>query len=134
MKNRFALVFCTFIVMSCTSISKLGIGGKQENIMNSSWILDDSSTNRSITLDIKNNKMSGFAGCNNYFSNDLVLNNQTGTIKINSIGSTRAACPDLSKENNFLQLLDKTTYYVIKENKMEMYAGQILILRFTKKP
>lgn len=120
---------------SCSAIPSLGkskVGASQTNIVNTQWTLADNNlSGKKPTLIVENGKISGNAGCNNYFGN-LVLDATAGNFNAEKIGSTRMACDNSASENNFLDMLDEADKYVVTGNTLELYKGNLLLLKFTK--
>ena len=99
---------------------------------NTSWILEDNSRTESrITLEISKGRVSGFSGCNNYFSE--LTTNSKDTFQIKSIGATRKLCDNISVEEDYLNLLEKVNKYVISETSLELYKDNVLLLKFKRK-
>ena len=134
MKN-ILLAFCSFILLaSCSSVNglKSKSGGSQASVNNSSWTLADNVKGTSPTLLISGDRISGNAGCNNYFSTEINLDPTAGNFSVKNIGSTRKMCDNMDVETNFLKMLDATTKYVVKDNVLELYKDNLLLLRFNK--
>lgn len=134
MKNLI-LAFCSIILLaSCSSVNglKSKSGKSQMSINNSSWRVADDLKGTSPTLLIKDGKITGNAGCNNYFSNEVNLDPTVGNFSIKNIGSTRKMCDNMEVETNFLKMLDETTKYVVQGNILELYKGDLLLVRFNK--
>ncbi|MGS0747192.1 META domain-containing protein [Halpernia sp. GG3] len=134
MKNTL-LAFCSFILLaSCSSINglKSKSGKSQASLNNSSWTLADTVKGTSPTLLISGDRISGNAGCNNYFSTEINLDPKVGNFTVRNIGSTRKMCDNMDVETNFLKMLDATTKYVVKDNALELYKDNLLLLRFKK--
>ena len=73
MKKIISLTALLVLLLSCSNAS---VAGKKESVQlnNTSWILEENTkTNSGITLEIAKGRVSGFSGCNNYFS-ELVTN------------------------------------------------------------
>lgn len=75
----------------------------------------------------EDNRLSGFAGCNNYFSTYTISGVE---IKFDKTGSTRKLCPDMSVENVFLKLLPEVARYEIVKKELYLYDknDEVLIL------
>lgn len=134
MKN-FIIAFSSFVLLaSCGSMtgSKVKTGGNQMPLGNSSWTVADNVKGISPSLVIESGKISGNAGCNNYFSTQVTMDPTVGNLTIKNIGSTRKSCPNMDVESNFLKMLDETTKYVLKDNVLELYKDNLLLLRFNK--
>lgn len=134
MKN-ILLAFCSVILLaSCSSINglKSKSGGSQASLNNSSWTLATEVKGTAPTLLISGDRISGNAGCNNYFSTEINLDPTAGNFSVKNIGSTRKMCDNMDVETNFLKMLDATTKYVVKDNVLELYKDNLLLLRFNK--
>ncbi len=68
-----------------------------------------------IIFDLEGNKISGFAGCNQYNGSFIKKDN---TITFNGIVATKMYCKNISVEENFLKALSNTVSYKITENKL----------------
>ena len=91
------------------------------------WNLTDSKINLQLSSD---DKVSGNAGCNNYFGT-AVLDNET--IKFGAMGSTKMACDDtiMKTENDFLKKISNQTFnYAVGEYSLELKQNDQVILRF----
>lgn len=133
MKNLF-LSLILLVLGACTGIptktpSKMG---KNTSLTNTHWILEDNSTSNEITLFVESDKVSGNASCNDYFGG-LTTDVSSGTFKIDKIGATRKACPKMSAEQYFLSVLEKVDRYYATNETLELYEGNVLLLKFKKK-
>ncbi|SFH82647.1 META domain-containing protein [Halpernia frigidisoli] len=134
MKN-ILLAFCAVILLaSCSSVNglKSKSGASQASLNNSSWTLATEVKGTAPTLLISGDRISGNAGCNNYFSTEINLDPTAGNFSVKNIGSTRKMCDNMDVETNFLKMLDATTKYVVKDNVLELYKDNLLLLRFNK--
>ena len=105
MKKIISLTAVLVLSLSCSNAS---VAGKKESVQlnNTSWILEDNSRTESrITLEISKGRVSGFSGCNNYFSE--LITHPKGTFQVKSIGATRMLCENISVEEDYLNLLEK---------------------------
>lgn len=65
-------------------------------------------------LNSKENRVNGFAGCNNFWG---TFNLKDGNrISFSKMASTLMACPDLHLETEFYRILDRADNYTIKDN------------------
>ena len=131
MKKIISLAAMLILSLSCSNVS---IAGKKESVQlnNTSWVLEENSkTNSGITLEIAKGRVSGFSGCNNYFS-ELIMHPK-GTFQVKSIGATRMLCDNISVEEDYLNLLEKVNKYVISETSLELYKDNVLLLKFKRK-
>ncbi|HAP96030.1 META domain-containing protein [Epilithonimonas hominis] len=133
MKKFFVTSMIALAIVSCTS--RLGnsskLGKTQASITGTQWILADDITNRP-TLVIEQNRISGNAGCNNYFS-EATIDTSAGNFSAKNIGSTRKMCNNMITETAYLEVLPKVNKYVVTESTLELYKDNLLLLKFTKK-
>lgn len=82
-----------------------------------------------ILLDSTQNKVTGFAGCNNFFGSYEI---DEVALKFASLGSTRMSCPDLqlNLETEFLNALDQTAEWEIKDDVLFFLDGGDVLARF----
>ncbi|ROI11143.1 META domain-containing protein [Epilithonimonas hominis] len=132
MKKFFVTSMIALAIVSCTS--RLGnsskLGKTQASITGTQWILADDITNRP-TLVIEQNRISGNAGCNNYFS-EATIDTSAGNFSAKNIGSTRKMCNNMITETAYLEVLPKVNKYVVTESTLELYKDNLLLLKFTK--
>ena len=131
MKKIISLTAVLVLSLSCSNTS---VAGKKESVHlnNTSWVLEENSkTNSGITLEISKGRVSGFSGCNNYFSE--LTTNSKDTFQVKSIGATRMLCDNISVEEDYLNLLEKVNKYVINETSLELYKDNVLLLKFKRK-
>ena len=132
MKKFFVTSMIALAIVSCTS--RLGnsskLGKTQASITGTQWVLADDITNRP-TLVIEQNRISGNAGCNNYFS-EATIDTSAGNFSAKNIGSTRKMCNNMITETAYLEVLSKVNKYVVTESTLELYKDNLLLLKFTK--
>ena len=80
--------------------------------------IDDLKIQPTIQFDANENKVSGFAGCNNYFGN---YDAKTNKFDFSKMGMTRKICPDMTVENTFVNNLKTTSYYKIEREQLSFY-------------
>lgn len=136
MRKIFLIVPLFGVVLSCNTVSSIGskIGKPQMNLENTEWELQAGKLNQSKvpTLRIEKDRISGNAGCNNYFT-QAVIEPQTGRFSAKNIGSTRMACKDMQVEQNFLKMLEQSNKYLSDGYTLELYKDQLLLMKFIKK-
>jgi heat shock protein HslJ len=134
MKNLILAICYILLLASCSSVNGLKTKSveSQASLNDSSWTLAENVKGASPTLLISSDRISGNAGCNNYFSTEINLDSTVGNFSVKNIGSTRKMCDNMDVETNFLKMLDETTKYVVKDNVLELYKGDLLLLRFNK--
>ncbi|MDT0294912.1 META domain-containing protein [Mesonia ostreae] len=86
----------------------------------------------SFTLNTKDNKVTGYAGCNSFFGNyTLGAGNR---ISFSTLGLTKMACSeDDFKESELMNVLDMTDNYRINGNQLELNVGKRAPLAIFKK-
>lgn len=72
-------------------------------------------------------KVSGMGSCNNFFGTAAIGEK---TISFSGLGSTRMACPDMTTENGFFQVMEGEVSFSIKGNEMTWQRGEKVIARF----
>ena len=132
MKKFFVTSMIALAIVSCTS--RLGnsskLGKTQASITGTQWVLADDITNRP-TLVIEQNRISGNAGCNNYFS-EATIDTSAGNFSAKNIGSTRKMCNNMITETAYLEVLPKVNKYFVTGSTLYLYKDNLLLLKFTK--
>lgn len=85
------------------------------------------SSSPTMTFEKEESKVTGFAGCNNYFSTYTISGNN---LSFGPAGATRKLCPDMTVEDAFLILLPKVARYEIIKKELYLYdqSDELLIL------
>ncbi|HLT33301.1 MAG TPA: DUF4377 domain-containing protein [Aquaticitalea sp.] len=73
--------------------------------------------NPTITLTMPQGQITGSTGCNKYFGNVILENNN---FKVNTIGSTKMACATMDAEQRFLQTLNEIETYKIQNDMLQL--------------
>ena len=132
MKNTFYTLVVVFTMVSCTS--RVGnaskVGKSQAAVTGTQWVLADDIANKP-TLMIEQNRISGNAGCNNYFS-DAVIDTSAGNFSAKNVGSTRKMCNNMTAETSYISVLQEVNKYVVTDNTLELYKDNLLLLKFNK--
>ncbi|MBP3840459.1 MAG: META domain-containing protein, partial [Chryseobacterium sp.] len=66
-----------------------------------------------------------------YFG-DLTLDPTAGNFAVKNVGATKMACPNMEVESNYFSMLNEATKYVVNGNTLELYKGNLLLLKFIK--
>ncbi len=76
-------------------------------------------------------KVTGFAGCNNYFSTYKISGN---TLNFGPAGATRMLCPDMSVEDVFLKHLPNIARFEIVKKELYLYDqnDELLVLAISQ--
>ncbi|MGZ5197981.1 MAG: META domain-containing protein, partial [Kaistella sp.] len=49
-----------------------------------------------------------------------------------NVGATKMACENMEVESNFFSMLNEATKYVVSGNTLELYKGNLLLMKFNK--
>lgn len=92
---------------------------------------EDVSLTRPITLNVNTaeQKVSGFAGCNQYFGNFTTDKN---SLKFRLLGSTKMFCDSMDTETKFLDALAQINSFSTEGNTLVMLTDQAVVLEFKK--
>lgn len=131
MKNVFLAVFAAAAMVSCATMSTSKVGSSQINIANTKWTLADPVKGKVPTLNIESSRITGNGGCNSYFG-ELALDPTAGNFSAKNMGSTKMACDNMEVESNFFSMLNEATKYVVNGNTLELYKGNLLLMKFNK--
>ena len=133
MKNLILSITVAAVLASCSSLStsKSKVGSAQPALSGTSWILADAVKGNSPTLKVEDSKVSGNAGCNNYFG-EVALNTAGGSFVAQNLGSTRKMCENMDVEKNFMEMVSQANKYVVNGNTLELYKDNLLLLKFNK--
>lgn len=131
MKNLFIAAFAAAAMFSCSSLSTSKVGSSQANISNTKWTLADDVSGKKPTLNIESSKITGNSGCNSYFG-EVILDPTAGNFSTRNVGATKMACENMSIEQNFFTMLGEATKYVVNGDTLELYKGNLLLLKFSK--
>ena len=131
MKNIFLSIFVAATLVACTSMSSSKVGSSQVNIANTKWSLAENVKGNKPTLVLEAGKLTGNAGCNNYFG-ELSLDATAGNFKTNNVGSTRKMCDNMEVESQFFNMLKEVDKYVVNAGILELYKGNLLLMKFNK--
>ncbi len=133
--KRVFLSLCTVVVLaSCgtmASSSSSKVGKSQPSISATKWVLADNVKGKTPTLNIDGVKVTGNAGCNNYFGT-LATDVASGSFMASQLGSTKMACENMSVEQNFMSMMQKANKYVVSGTTLELYQDNLLLLKFNK--
>lgn len=132
----------SFFLLLC--IALVGVGGcnsskNMAKLSDVKWVLEtfngekvkltDPNTEMYIQFEDVEKRVNGRAACNRFFGNYEIDGNK---LKFSPMGATRMACPDLQKETEFFQMLDKVESYNIKDNTLFFLAKGEVVAAFKK--
>lgn len=132
MKNLFLAILALFVVVSCSTIGSITKSAKQPSLDGTSWQLANNVEGTTPTLLVESGKISGNAGCNNYFGS-VSMNVQGGMFIPSGLGSTRKACANMQTETSFMSTLSAANRYVVSGSTLELYKDNLLLLKFNRK-
>jgi heat shock protein HslJ len=128
------------ILFGCKTASNTGI----ENLnrvedLNNLWILTSmkgvdvdevfGDQKPQININMPDNKVTGFGGCNNYFGGISI---ERDSIKIGPLGSTMMACPTLEGESKYMKLLENIDGFEVEDLKLTLLRQDEPVLSFEK--
>lgn len=112
-------IVCTSILLLLASCSPDGASKSQNSfpLIGTTWIIEsvnDELLETQVFIKLnEDNRLSGFAGCNRFFSNFIVGEDQ---LEFGLVGSTKMMCPDMETESLVFSVIDRTRAYKIKED------------------
>jgi heat shock protein HslJ len=87
--------------------------------------------NLTLNFNLKENRISGFAGCNNYSGNIKV---ETNKLTVNSVVSTKKFCQEASeRESKFLKSLNEVQVYSFEGETLQLKSNEGTVLIEAKK-
>jgi len=80
------------------------------------------------TFDSAEEKVTGSAGCNNYFGSYEINKNDLAIIP--PIGSTMMACPEpiMEQERGYLEVIEAAESYEIEDSKLRINCGEQVLI------
>lgn len=75
-----------------------------------------------LEIDLKENRISGNSGCNNYFAS--IESCSPTTLSFSAIGATRILCLSENIESDYFQALQEVTTYKIQANTLSLLNKQ----------
>ena len=120
---RQILFFClvTFTIVACNSakenLSLTGVNWVAESLNGKDIKLKEKDRKVTMRLESENTKVVGEAGCNRFFGTYQLEGEK---LTFSQMGATRMACPDMDIELTFFKVLDETTSFVIKNDKLSL--------------
>lgn len=126
--NYFSLVLIAFFISSC-KVNESNNASSDQSIYKK-WLFQkldgiDISNNKPIFIEFfKDNKFSGFSGCNNVFGNFEITNQNQ--IKFSSVASTKKMCNEESMkiEQQIFDVLSSTNNFSISNNTLFLNVGK----------
>ena len=134
------LVISMLLFTACAPAKGPSVVATEKSISGINWYLkkiympeatlDISNPNAFIKLDAAKNSAGGKGGCNSYGSSYAVNEQQ---ISFKNIFSTKMFCEKFqAEEDAYFRQLEKVNRYDVKDDKLLLYAGNELLLEFTK--
>lgn len=131
MKKLLRVALLTSLIFACTAQKEMAIP-PGEWTLKSLFDEDVSNLKKPLTLklDTAENRVAGFAGCNQYFSTFSANNS---SIKFTGTGSTKMFCEEtMATEMKFLTALEQVQSYEVKGGKLLFFTDNKVILEFVK--
>lgn len=136
-----AIVTLAFTSCGTTKTKTMKDSSNKDAITETYWVLEtlegqpiNNTGDKEIgfKLHTENNRVSGYAGCNN-FMGEYTL--EAGDrIRFSALGSTKMACPNLSfNESEFLKIFEMADNYRITGDRLELNVGKRAPLAVFKK-
>lgn len=122
MKKLILLFIALTTLISCSSKKSTAEISKSDMI--AKWGVESIAeynnppTNLTLSLNLQDNTVQGFAGCNNFNGNAVRDNNK---ISFPALATTRMMCPNADSENAYLKALDNVRSFDIKNNILTFY-------------
>ena len=141
MKYSYAfLIIYIILFTACAPAKGPSVVATEKSISGINWYLkkiympeatlEIANQNAYIKLDAAKNSAGGKGGCNSYGSS-YTVNGQQITFK--NIFSTKMFCEKFqAEEDAYFRQLEKVNRYDVKDDKLLLYAGNELLLEFTK--
>lgn len=138
MKILISLFALLLISVSCNSTKETMVSSiKNSESLSGTYTIsllgDDNSISEalSITFEVATNKVSGFAGCNNFFGT-YSLDDKKLTLE--NLASTKKFCQDEvnSVENELLTVLNTVNTLVISDNGISLLEDETVLLKAIK--
>lgn len=84
----------------------------------------------SLEIFVRDKRINGNAGCNNYFGTITSLDQ--GTIRFGAIGSTKMACPQMELEGKFFSILNDVHSFKREKLQLHLFTENNRSLQFRK--
>ncbi len=131
MKGVFFCCILTMWMVSCKtakeSVSLTGVKWVAESLNGKEVKFKEGMSEVFITLEAKDKKVFGRAGCNRFFG-AYELNE--AQLSFSGMGATKMACPDMDIETTFFKVLEDTKSFVIKNDKLMLKDDNNVIAVF----
>lgn len=139
------LLITAFIFAGCSSVNSKQQSSRNDNpthnttdadgeIVNKYWKLitlegqpvtmaENQEREVFFTMKTADNKVTGFAGCNNFFGTYTL--DKGWRVRFSQMGSTMMACPDLKwSESEFLKVFELTDNYTLRNDTLSLNVGR----------
>ena len=140
MKNIIA-VLLTLLVLTAIGLTACTCQTEEIALEDTPWVLESygepgnlqavlEDTEITALFDSAEDKVSGSAGCNNYFAGYEINNNEVSIIA--PVGSTEMYCEGImEQEDRYLELLESAETFQIQDKKLHIFSsgGQKLIFK-----
>lgn len=104
----------TLVFFMILSFSGCGINALEPSFTSVFWKIQEYPSQK-IKLNLKEKSFHGNDGCNDIFGSIIHTKNE---LEFKNIASTKMACLNMQEAYEFMQKLDKTKYFEIKNDKL----------------
>ena len=144
MKKFFFFLSLTLVMAACNSSKKTAAATPGTFLTGTNWklikvrdMMDHSAAgSRTLVLEIPDKKgkgkFSGQGGCNT-FNGNYKADNDKKTVSFSDIASTKVACSEMKKEDEYFSLLKSANSYRLADGILKLYNGGDLLLTFQSK-
>lgn len=141
MRLFISIIALLLFFQGCKTVSNTGVEDLPEaDMINNSWILKSMNgedvdqafgdQKPSLNINLDENKVTGFGGCNNYFGG-ITLSGDS--IKIGPLGATMMACPEMDVEHKYMRLLESIETFEVNKSELSLLLEGVPVLIYNKK-
>jgi heat shock protein HslJ len=135
-----AISIVLLLAIGCKTVNNAGLENLNEvNKISGSWIVTSikgidvneefKERKPQLNIDIAENKVAGYGGCNNYFGKISV---EGDSIKIGPLGATMMACPTMQAEYKYMKFLENADSYSVDDLRLTLILKGEPILIYEK--
>lgn len=102
------------------------VAAQNQDELNGSWKvvqiqgLEKIDIHPTLEFNANENRISGFAGCNNYFASYEVMGEE---LTIGPAGATRKMCQEMTVEDAFLPMLGEVATHKLEDKELQLFDG-----------
>lgn len=122
------------VVLLLLASSCIGKKSASESVLFGKWrltqlrgsALPEGVISPTLEIDLKEKKVWGYGGCNQYFG--TITKQDDTTLELGKMGATRKACPQDQVEGVYLEALDAVREYRLSPNRLRLLDAEGIIL------